>query len=231
MHMTIPNNRRSEVYHFELKLKNEGSHGAMVVSVLNDAQSLSAHTQLLSVMGVQTNILCMSQLYLPQLAALGDVQDFADISIIQVNVFLRILSLSNNKETLLETLRVLVSLSRVTLLEIPSTEGINRLRYIEETRGKTKGFLTSLDICSLMQSVADGISQPLSLKSSARDQTSQVEMIVDEIHDSADRNQKYARASRVFKFQFKVIDFASTIVRYGHVHILDHVRIQSSVMK
>ena len=102
----------------------------LTVSVLTDSLAIPAHEQLLSVMSVHNNIPCQSELYLSQLLALTTAPELADLSVVQVNVFIRLLGLVESKDMLIESLQALLSMSAVTIIELPSKEGLLRLSSV-----------------------------------------------------------------------------------------------------
>ena len=153
----------------------------------------------------KTNILCSSELHLPQLALLSESQQLAELSIIQSSVFLRLLRLTSDRKTLLEAMRVIVSLSRVTLFEVPTSEGMARLQQMtragkDARRGESvydsKAYQ---DLCTLMKSVAEDMTVPMAVRRVAQNQNQEVAL---EVKEMEIRKSLLPASSRVFRFQF-----------------------------
>ena len=115
------------------RAKLPGGKG-LLVSVLTDSQAVAPHQALQRLLGIQNNIVCHSQLTTEQLAALLTAPERADASIIQLDIFARLLVLSamqkhevNGNEScvavaarLEEQLAAMLQLATVSYLEMPS---------------------------------------------------------------------------------------------------------------
>ena len=113
------------------KPKNMG----LVVSVLADSLAVDPHKKLKKLLKVRNNLVCHSSLELSQLGALLAAPERADSSIFQLDVFTRIVALAassknhisnscrDNTDALEESIGALLSLSKVSYIEMPS--GIN----------------------------------------------------------------------------------------------------------
>ncbi len=173
----------------------------LTVSVLSDSLAIAAHEQLLNVMSVHNNIPCQSELYLPQLSALTTAPELAELSIIQVNVFIRLLGIVESKEMLVEALQALLSLSLTTIIELPSKEGLSRLTAVQRYMSlgsNYENFIESYDACTMLQLVAKTIAIPSSMTSI---KSSIAEMSVHEI--TVDSNEW---ATRYFRVEFNFGD-------------------------
>lgn len=97
----------------------------ILVSILTDRLAVLSHETLLDIMSVGNGFVCYSALYPQQLAALVESPDVADIGLIQIDVLMRLISISNaSSDVFEESLAALISLSTYTIIEMPSREGL-----------------------------------------------------------------------------------------------------------
>jgi len=172
---------------------------SLTISILTNSVSVQAHEQLLEVMSVDNNIICQSELYLPQLSQLSRSSEIADYSIIQVDVILRLMVVAISTMTTKssfdlfeEMLGTILSLSQITLVEMPSNIGLSSVLKHPYSEERSNSFFDQyLDGFSMLKSVVGKLRNP---KSSSR---SSVQVTIEEQEQHMD-----SQKTTIFKVQF-----------------------------